>query len=402
MKKSNRIIAAIIISILIFGHIMTAQAAQSTQENDITVLVDGIPVVFDQNPVHINDRVMVPVRFVAEAMGWEVRSVSPTVVELAKTAKYTDGSKEYLFSCHTVTINLEREWINRSIMVGIGHFFDTENDRKIGLTAKPLVMNGRTLVGVRDLAQCLYATVEWDGASRTVIITSGAIPYYDGQGLPNRTELFEEMRTYHKINGALTKIETQQTTDIQAEEKVIPEMPVLVQTTGVITAIPEVGSIPAKILLPGKTDVNSADSYYEPYKTRIGYGCNWYAFGRFYEIFGYQIPVPYTGGATYIDEVEKANPTSIRAERDLYKIISGCIAVYCRQNNGGHVVFVEYVERDKNGNPVNVYFTECLNSDGSGTYKPATDGKIKKATFERFKKSSSGTKDLMGFIMPQH
>jgi hypothetical protein len=82
--------------------------------------------------------------------------------------------------------------------------------------------------------------------------------------------------------------------------------------------------------------------------------------------------------------------------------VSGCIAVYWRKNNGGHVVFVEYVERDQNGNPVNVYFTECLNSDGSGTYKPATDGKIKKATFERFKKSSSGTKDLMGFIMPQH
>ena len=168
-----------------------------------------------------------------------------------------------------------------------------------------------------------------------------------------------------------------------------------------MTNTPEVGSIPAKILLPGKTDVNSTDSYYEPYKIRVGYGCNWYAFGRFYEVHGWQIPIPYTGGETYIDEVEKSNSKFIRAERDFTKIVSGCIAVYWRQNNGGHVVFVEYVERDENGNPVNIYFTECMNSDGSGTYKPSSDGKVKKATFERFKKSSSGTKDLMGFIVPK-
>jgi len=62
--------------------------------------------------------------------------------------------------------------------------------------------------------------------------------------------------------------------------------------------------------------------------------------------------------------------------------------------------FVEYVERDENGNPVKVYYTECMNTNDSG-YKPASDGKVKVATFERFKKSSSGTKDLMGYVIPQ-
>ena len=206
------------------------------------------------------------------------------------------------------------------------------------------------------------------------------------------------MRSYNKVTGVLTRV-GEQAVESKDTNIATPSPPF--EPAGVMQSAPAVGSFPAKILLPGKTDINSADSYYEPYKHRIGLGCNGYAFGRFYETYGYQIPVPFTGGETYIDAVEKSGSTIIKAERDSNKIISGCIAIYWRKNNGGHVVFVEYVERDENGNPIIIYFTECMNNDGSGTYKSASDGKVKKVTFERFKRSSSGTKDLMGFVMPR-
>ena len=205
MKKLSKSVVIVLIVCLIFGNLIIVNA----KNTEITVLVDGIPVVFDQPPVIINDRVMVPVRFVAEAMDWEVKSISPAMVELSKAVRYTDGSREYLFSCHTISIDLEHKWINRSVMVGIGHFYDNADDRKIGLLSKPVVMNGRTLIGVRDLAQCLYAKVDWDSENRTVIITSGEIPYYDGQGLSNRDDLLDEMRVYHKINGSLSRLDTQ-------------------------------------------------------------------------------------------------------------------------------------------------------------------------------------------------
>jgi hypothetical protein len=167
-----------------------------------------------------------------------------------------------------------------------------------------------------------------------------------------------------------------------------------------MTSAPETGSIPAKIMLPGKTDITKADSYYEPYKTGVGNGCNWYSFGRFYETYGWKNPVSYNGGKAYLDKVEQSGSASVKAERDLTKIVSGCIAIYSNSVSG-HAVFVEYVERDEKGNPSYVYYTECKNSDKSGDHKPGKDGKVVKVTFERFKKSSSGTKDLMGYVTPK-
>ena len=82
------------------------------------------------------------------------------------------------------------------------------------------------------------------------------------------------------------------------------------------------------------------------------------------------------------------------------KISHSALSLLYANNVSGHVVFVEYVERDENGNPVNVYYSECKNSDKSGDHRPGKDGKVVKVTFERFKKSSSGTKDLMGYVMP--
>lgn len=403
MKKFNRfyIVLAFVLITAALGNMTAVYAAQVPQENKITVTVDGKPVEFSEEPRLVGGSTVVPLMELAEAMGWEANENISTVFELAKVVRYTDGVKKYLFSCHTVTINLERGYINRSIMVGVGNFFDTDNDHNISLKVTPTVVNGVVLVGVRDLASSLYATVDWDGKTNTVRIKSGTIPYYDGQGLTNREELFEKMRKYYKINGTLTKLNSESTAEPMPDETEKPKVTSLFQPTGVMTSAPEIGSFPAKILMTGKTDVKSADSYQEPYKYSVGHGCNWYGFGRFYEVYGYRISVPYTGGLTYLAAIEKADKASVRAERDPNKIISGCLAVYWRKNNGGHVVFVEYVERDADGNPVSVYYTECMNTDGSGVYKPKSDAKVKKVSFERFKKSSSGTKDLMGYVLPK-
>ena len=185
MKMSIiRLIISLILATALLGNTAVfANANEPQQPNGITVLVDGTPVTFDQEPLMIDGRVFVPIRAVGEMMGWEVRSNSPTVIEIVKAVRYTNGTRNYLFSVNSITIDLEHERIDRRIAVGVGRSFDTDADKNIKLTAKPAVINGRTLVGVRDLAECLYATVEWDGTMQTVIITSGEVPYYDGYGL---------------------------------------------------------------------------------------------------------------------------------------------------------------------------------------------------------------------------
>ena len=400
MNSRLKFILCVVLAVSFLSGSMTASANDAPQ--GITVLVDGNPVAFDQPPMLINSRVMVPIRAVAEAMGWEVRANSPTVIEIVKAVRYTDGTRNYLFSVNSITINLDYEWINRSIMVGVGRFFETDADKNIKLTAKPAVITGRTLVGVRDLAECLYATVEWDGATQTVIITSGEVPYYDGQGLPNRNELFEQMRTYYNAGATLTRIGGQPPVPSPQATSTENQPADLSSASDNIPSAPKVGSRPANILLSGKTDVKSADSYHESYKRNISSGCNWYAYGRLYETSGIWIPNQYQFGTRgRLHELENSNIDSVRVERDISKIAAGSIAIFVGKTSKdtGHAVFVEYVERDKNGKPIHVYYTDS-NHSYTGYYDPAKDAKIIKVTFEKFANSLYSTKNFNGYIIP--
>ena len=66
--KKKRMVTALLTTAMVFGAVPTAFAT-----DNITVTVDGQKVSFgDQQPVNINGRVMVPVRAVAEKMGWDV------------------------------------------------------------------------------------------------------------------------------------------------------------------------------------------------------------------------------------------------------------------------------------------------------------------------------------------
>jgi len=47
----------------------------------------------------------------------------------------------------------------------------TKNGEKIVLDVPPQIVNGRTLVPARAVAESFGAKVDWDGNTRTVIIT---------------------------------------------------------------------------------------------------------------------------------------------------------------------------------------------------------------------------------------
>ena len=94
----------------------------------------------------------------------------------------------------------------------------------------------------------------------------------------------------------------------------------------------------------------------------------------------------------------------IRTITDLSDVPEQSIAVYEPTEEfatwAGHVSFVEYVERDKNGNPVNIYYTEA---NGIGDLKKdefntGYDGTVKVSSFEDFK-NPYGLR-LIGYIAP--
>ena len=115
----------------------------------LSVYVDGQRVQFpDATPfIDGNNRTMVPVRFVSEALnaevGWDGALRQVTV---------TKDSKKIV-----LTINKPEMQINGVTKV---------------LDCAPLIVDDRTFVPIRFVSEALDAVVEWDGAVRTVYIST--------------------------------------------------------------------------------------------------------------------------------------------------------------------------------------------------------------------------------------
>ena len=117
------------------------------REEDICVYCDGQPVEFDQPPIMVNDRVLVPMRAIFEAMGAEV-----------------------IWEADTKTVIAKKGDIMLSLQVGSDTM--TKNDQVIPLDVSPQLVHDRTLVPVRAVSEGLNADVQWDEESRTVTIVS--------------------------------------------------------------------------------------------------------------------------------------------------------------------------------------------------------------------------------------
>lgn len=115
------------------------------QQRPISVVVNGNPVSFDQPPVSINGRVMVPLRFIAQHMGayvdWSMGIEKITVKQPDRTLELRVGS-------------------NNAFVDGKLVLLDTQ----------PVIKNSRTLVPVRFISENLGAEVNWVVSSQTVTI----------------------------------------------------------------------------------------------------------------------------------------------------------------------------------------------------------------------------------------
>ncbi len=111
----------------------------------IGVTLNGVPIEFDQSPITENDRTLVPMRAIFEAMGAKV-----------------DWNEEE----QTVTATKD----NNNISIKIGDNTMTKNGSEIALDVSAKVIEGRTLVPVRAVAEAFETTVNWNEAARMVEI----------------------------------------------------------------------------------------------------------------------------------------------------------------------------------------------------------------------------------------
>lgn len=159
---------------------------------------------------------------------------------------------------------------------------------------------------------------------------------------------------------------------------------------------PAEGSIPAKI---ETVDTEGIEIFTENY--RIGYAgqCTWYARGRFREVNGVELPT-----IGYAKDWLMAPLVSDKVDvcLDVNEVPEYSIAVYVPKTDSslkGHVVFVEYVERDKDGNPVNVYYTDANGKQDTekNKYTKGCDGQVIKESFQEFRENRH--LKLVGYVV---
>lgn len=140
MKYMAKKIISLILSFLIIFSVSAVYAS-----DNITVEVDGSEINFDVPPQIINERTMVPMRAIFERLGatveWDAGTQSIHAVKGSDTVNMQIGSADML--------------VNDAIKV---------------LDSVPVIIDGRTLVPARAIAEAFNCRVEWYDWSSTVAI----------------------------------------------------------------------------------------------------------------------------------------------------------------------------------------------------------------------------------------
>lgn len=143
--KMKKLVKGIILGMVILT-IMTFSLQVEAAEQ-ISVYLNDEQLIFDVAPQIINGRTLLPLRTIFEALGLEV-SWDPST-------KVIKGTKE-----------------NMEIILKVDNVLAYINNEEYTLDVPPTIIDSRTLVPARFIAESLGLNVEWDQESQTVSITN--------------------------------------------------------------------------------------------------------------------------------------------------------------------------------------------------------------------------------------
>lgn len=124
---------------------MSAFADEQAEEKPITVKVNGLDLRMNQEPVMVDDRVLVPMRVIFEGLSAEV--------------DWDDDTS-------TATGTLDRNTVSITVGSNTGYV----NGEPIELDVGAQLINDRTMVPIRFVSEGLKAEVNWDDENKTVAI----------------------------------------------------------------------------------------------------------------------------------------------------------------------------------------------------------------------------------------
>jgi len=139
-RKALQTAGLAVVALTGFGWSQAAHAA-------IHINLNGQPLATSVAPVSYNNRTLVPMRDIFEALGATIQ-------------------------WHPVTQNVTAQKDLTNITLQINNPIAIINGRRVQLDQPPLVINNRTMVPLRFVAEALDAKVDWNGAAELVAITT--------------------------------------------------------------------------------------------------------------------------------------------------------------------------------------------------------------------------------------
>lgn len=137
----------IISAILCITMMLSCVSAFETPAATTEIYIDGVKLECDVAPIIENDRTLVPMRSIFEALGATV---------------HWDGETKTVFSKSDEVV----------ILLQIGNATAFVNGEGYPLDVPAQIVNDRTLVPARFVSEALKAQVEWDDVNRIVNITT--------------------------------------------------------------------------------------------------------------------------------------------------------------------------------------------------------------------------------------
>ena len=132
----------------------------------VTVTLNGQYIKFDQPPIIENERTLVPLRVIFEALNAEVNWNEDTqeITAVCKTCAAEDIAHNISTKIDDPYLYIYKGKINPGELPPSG-------TARIELDVPPMLVGGRTLVPLRAVAASFDAQVDWDDGTQTVIIT---------------------------------------------------------------------------------------------------------------------------------------------------------------------------------------------------------------------------------------
>lgn len=146
MRKFISILLSLLLIFNTITGVFAAGTAITLQVDNNTINIGNRSISIDTAPVIMNGRTLIPVRGVSEAMGGNVN--------------WNNDTK-------TVTITLGSNKVEMTIDSTTAYF----NDKAQTLDVAPVVLNGRTMLPARFIAESFGFDVNWDNDTKTISIT---------------------------------------------------------------------------------------------------------------------------------------------------------------------------------------------------------------------------------------